>query len=327
MDHHGGRAIRVAVVMPVLDDWRSMAQVTAELDRLLGPRAEAVYVPVDDGSTHQFDPAVTPLPAGVDVQVVRLAANQGHQRAIALGLAHVARHVDADMVLVMDSDGEDRPEDAVRLIEAAVGNPGSVICALRAKRSEGAAFRFFYRIYRSIFQFLTGKEIRFGNFCLIPRERLDNILYNPGVWNNLAATLLRARVPIEFLPTDRGSRFFGESRMNFIGLVMHGMSVISVFSDVAIGRIVVLLTGLLAALSACIGVVLGIKLTTTIFVPGYATTVILFLANMLISSLFIGFGVILLLLNARSSPAALPTMLYDHLVKDVSRHAPSRAAA
>ncbi|MEM6549703.1 MAG: glycosyltransferase [Pseudomonadota bacterium] len=310
----------VAVVMPVLDDWPSLAKLISDVEDLRGPDSPRfVYVAADDGSRNGFADSDEDLPYGVELHVVKLKANQGHQRAIALGLAYVERSLHVEAVVVMDSDGEDLPTDVYRLINQAQANPGALVCAKRAKRSEGLAFRLCYTLYRWVFQMLTGKTINFGNFSLIPTERLPNILYNQGIWNNLAATMLRSRVPMIFEPTERGSRYFGESRMNFVGLVLHGISVISVFSDVVIARIVILLTMLFAVLTLGILVTLGIKLEGSVFIPGYATTVILFLANMIVTSLFIGFAVVIMLLNTRVLTTSLPSQLFDDLVLRTER--------
>lgn len=316
----------LAVVMPVLDDWDSARRLVRDLDAELAGLADVSYVMVDDGSSGPI-PAPASFAEGRDVHLVELAANQGHQRAIALGLVHVRRALDADMVLVMDSDGEDRPEDARRMLERWREAPRSVVCAQRAKRSEGLLFRLFYAVYRAMFQLLTGRAISFGNFSAIPAAVLDKVLYHPGIWNNLAATLLRCRTPISFIPTVRGKRYFGSSKMNFTNLVVHGLSVISVFSDIVVSRIVIFLAAILAAFSIVVTTVVYLKLFTTTFVPGYATSVILFLANMLVSSIFTGFAVIILLLNGRSSPPALPTALYDQLVRAVRRRSDALRSA
>jgi glycosyltransferase involved in cell wall biosynthesis len=257
------------------------------------------------------------------IQVLRLRANQGHQRAIALGLAYASRELSFDFAIVMDSDGEDRPADVARLIAAFETNPNSLIVAHRQQRSEGLAFIAFYHAYKFMFRRLTGKPISFGNFSLIPRARIDNVIYNPGVWNNFAATMLKSRAPISFVPTIRGKRFFGASRMSFSALAIHGMSAISVFSDIVIGRIMFGLCLLTLALVLGVAGVIAGKFVADFyriegyFIPGYTTNVVLILMNTLVSSLFVGLLMILSLLSARSAPAALPAALLDHLTASV----------
>jgi hypothetical protein len=49
--------------------------------------------------------------------------NLGHQRAIAIGLGYLKATVPGKFLIVMDSDGQDRPEDVRRLLAAAGANP------------------------------------------------------------------------------------------------------------------------------------------------------------------------------------------------------------
>ena len=123
----------IAIVTPVLDDWEAFAKLVAELAR--GFRAGDVafhVVAVDDGSNNSFNPATIALPPGayvMDFEIVRLALNLGHQRAIAVGLCAVLERRDIDAVVVMDSDGEDRPEDIAALLAASEHAPGRPILA------------------------------------------------------------------------------------------------------------------------------------------------------------------------------------------------------
>jgi glycosyltransferase involved in cell wall biosynthesis len=308
----------LAVVMPVLNDWASAAAVVKALaaEDLGGGHVHAVLV--DDGSTETPDPADF---AGtyIQVHVVRLRANQGHQRAIALGLAHVRRSLDVEHVLVMDADGEDRPDAAPRLLAEARANPGEIVVARRGRRSEGPIFRVFYQVYKWLFALMTDRAINFGNFSVIPADRLDMVLFNVGIWNNFAATMLRSRAPIRFCDVDRGSRYHGESRMNFTSLVVHGLGAVAVFSDLVVGRMIILLAGFLALIGASALGVAVLRFTTDIFIPGYATTVVLFLASIGLNALLLGFVTMVLLLNGRSAPFVVPEAVFEQLVERVER--------
>lgn len=310
---------RIVVVTPVLNDWLSLNELMKELAAL--PDVGLHVLAVDDGSAEPFRPSADLLTGAVKrIQILRLRANQGHQRAIALGLAYAMRNLAFDCALVMDCDGEDEPSDVARMIMEGRQKPHSLIVAQRRRRSEGLGFVLFYHAYRMLFLSLTGKPISFGNFSLLPRTLVDRVLFNPGVWNNFAATMLRSRAPIAFLPTTRGKRYFGASTMNFSSLIVHGMSAISVFSDIVIGRLVIGLCLLIGLFAIAVAGVFAAKYITVhfhiagLFVPGYITNVVLILSNMLVTSLFIGLLMILSLLASRSTPAALPSILLDHLV-------------
>lgn len=304
------------VLIPVLDDWESLKVLISRLDAQdLGAGRKVNVVVVDDGSRSVPNMEVSTLTGIISsITIVSLKANQGHQRALALGLAYIYRNMSPEFVIVMDSDGEDRPEEVPRLVEEYDRKPDHIIVAKRLRRSEGFIFRLFYQIYKLLFMSFTGKPISFGNFSLIPQARLQNVIFNSGVWNNLAATVLKSRVPIAFVPTNRGARYHGKSTMNFTSLMIHGFSAMAIFSDVVIGRIIFFLTFMAIFVSAAVVSVLIIKLGTDIFVPGYATTIILFLGTFLALSLLTGFLMILTLLSRREQPSALPSQLVEELV-------------
>lgn len=310
----------LVIVTPVLNDWDSLGQLVLELGELKGLQDYRVtLLAVDDGSITITPPPRSALKGGlVDIVILRLKANQGHQRAIALGLAYAYNNLAPDRLAVMDSDGEDRPVELENMLAAAADNPDAILVAQRRRRSESFVFRAFYALYKLMFFGLTGKPISFGNFSVIPGSRLENILFNPGVWNNFAATVLKCRIPIQFVPTSRGQRYFGKSKMSFTGLMIHGFSAISVFTDIVIGRIIALLSAVSVFVGIAIVGVILVKLTTSIFVPGYATNLIMFLSSLLALSLLLGFFMILSLLASREQAASLPTRLVEGLAGDVT---------
>jgi hypothetical protein len=128
----------------------------------------------------------------------------------------------------MDSDGEDRPADIPRLLEMASKRPGHIVCVWRMRRPGQVVFRCWYECYKVSFRLLTGAWINFGNFCLVPGEKLETLVRNSSIWNNLAATLTRSRIPLVGFPSNRGKRYAGKSKMNFVSLVLHGLSACTV---------------------------------------------------------------------------------------------------
>lgn len=314
---------RIAVVMPVLNDWESMAALINDIRRESAlSDLDMVFVPVDDGSSEPYDPAVWEPEQIPQVHCVRLRANLGHQRAIAMGLAYVRENLAVDAVVVMDSDGEDRPADVVKLLQQHDQWPDHVIVAERTQRSESAMFKLFYVFYRMIFSTLTGLSIRFGNFSLVPATRLENILFSPNIWNHYAATLLRARVPIHFLPTERGTRYFGQSKMNFVSLLLHGLGAVAVYSEVVIGRLLIGIAALSVSTLTAIAVVVATRLFTDLLIPGYATTVVLFLGTLLTLSLMITFMIIMTLLSLRIFPTVVPVNVMTTYIRSVSSGGP-----
>jgi polyisoprenyl-phosphate glycosyltransferase len=320
---------RVVVITPVYNDWECFRQLLFELDAI-APTLDGStlsVVAVDDGSERSADPdrlGVADIRHLASVEVVRLICNLGHQRAIAVGLARVNARADHDAVVVMDCDGEDQPGDVPRLLQALREEPGRAVMARRAHRSEGFLFRSLYALYKRIFRVLTGQRISFGNFSAFPSTLVDQLVNLPEIWNNLAAGLTRSQLPFRSIPTNRGVRFAGSSKLNLTSLVIHGLSAVSVYTDVVFVR--VLLFSLAVAGVTLIGLaaVVGIRLFTDLAIPGWASTVGGILSIMLVQVLILSSGAIFLLLHNRSSPSVIPARAAADYVKAVAELIPHR---
>jgi polyisoprenyl-phosphate glycosyltransferase len=300
----------VAIVTPVFDDWEAFAALIAEIARCFHGGDIAFHVlAVDDGSTAAPDPAGFVLPAGsciAEIEVVRLALNLGHQRAIATGLCAVADRRDIDGVVIMDCDGEDRPEDIAALLDASKLNPGRIVLAHRAKRSESRAFRFWYAVYKMLFHTLTGRVISFGNYALLPVPAVRRLVHMPELWNNLPATIMRSRVPYTTVPTQRGKRYAGRSSMNLVALVVHGLSAMSVYTDMIFVRTLIA-AAMIAGLSmlGIIGVIL-VRVVTDLAVPGWTTVAVGDLLIVLLQTVVIVIATGLMMLSGRSNRPIIP---------------------
>jgi glycosyltransferase involved in cell wall biosynthesis len=315
------------IIMPVFNDWSSVAPLLGQLDEELSRKNLKVEVLlIDDGST--IKPPSNLYPAGSKqiekIEILRLRRNLGHQRAIAIALAHIEENVSCQAVVVMDADGEDKPEDAVRLIEEfQAGDRESVIFAQRTRRSENFLFRASYFIYRRLYKTLTGQEIRIGNFSIIPRELLTRIVVVSEIWNHYSSGILKARIPHQYIPTDRSNRLAGSSRMNYTQLVIHGLSAISIYGDV-IGVRALMVSGLLAMVSLILIVIaIVIRSATDLAIPGWATYVIGLSFIILLQSITISFSFVFLILNGRNNYSFLPQRDYQYFVLDVQRVFPA----
>jgi hypothetical protein len=245
----------VLILIPSYDDWDALRLLLPRIDSAVADSAwKASVLIVDDGSS---DPCPTDWPgtnlhALESVRLLHLRCNLGHQRAIALGLYHAHEFTSADAVLVMDGDGEDRAEDIPVLLDEFERSGGThTVFAARTRRMESCTFQFFYRAYKLIHLVLTGIEVRVGNFSVVPRPALTRLMVVSDLWNHYAAAVLRARLPRRLVPLERGARLAGHSRMNFVSLLVHGLSAISVFADRVSAR-------LLAA--SCVLAIAGLSL-------------------------------------------------------------------
>lgn len=295
-------ARRLTVIMPVYDDWESATRLIGEIGGALANSGMTVdVVAVDDCSTEPPPETLPPILGIAAIECLQLAANLGHQRAIAVGLMAVAARAGLDLVAVMDSDGEDRPGDLRRLAELAAADPAKAFVAQRARRSEGFGFRLFYWLYVRLFRLLTGQRIAFGNFSVLQAGQVRRVTGNSHIWNNFPAALLQSRIPVHYVPTVRGKRYAGRSRMNFVGLVAHGLGAISVLSEAVFIRILIASIGLLLLSLGLAGAALYIKLFTDLGLPNWATTVLGFALVISIQALMMPILMAFLLLNNRAT--------------------------
>ena len=287
----------LVILLPVFNDWESVRRLLPVLDHhLLASNRTARVLLVDDGSTAEAPTTLIqePLAAIGPVEILHLRRNLGHQRAIAIGLYHVQESLSPGAVVVMDADGEDRPADVPALLDEFEKSGGrDIVFAARTKRLESPVFRVFYHLYRITHRALTGIPVRVGNFSVLPAQALTRLVVVSELWNHYAAAVFKARLPHRTLPLPRGQRLAGESHMNFVSLLVHGLSAISVFSEVVSARLLAA-----SALFALAGLVLMPAVSA--FAAGLLLVVVLQAITFAVLFCF-------LIVNGRSAMGFMPT--------------------
>ena len=66
------------------------------------------------------------------------------------------KNLNFDAMVIMDSDGEDNPEDIIKLVNKFSETSAQVVFAARERRSENLLFKFFYLLFRPLNWFLNG---------------------------------------------------------------------------------------------------------------------------------------------------------------------------
>lgn len=248
------------VVTPVYEDVEASSRLFKELAAVFGQ--EGVYVvAVDDGSVRQPVAISNISAAGINGVVIKLKRNVGHQRAIAIGLNYVAdQFSETRRVVVMDSDGEDLPLSIRDLMQPLESADVDVVVAQRKSRVETLRFKTFYVVYRWLFKLLTGRGISFGNFMALKPAALKRLVAMQELWIHVASCVLISRLRMAVRSLDRGPRYAGQSKMNFVGLALHGFRGLMVFAEDVLVRVGIACT-LVAALSVLGGgSAIGLKL-------------------------------------------------------------------
>lgn len=301
---------KVCILIPVFNDYESLQLLLKDLAAAFEVYADKEYTVllVDDGSSETMQQNGTPLFA--DTKILYLQRNIGHQKAIAIGMAYISENIACDKVLIMDSDGEDTPADAVALLNESQRSPGKIIFAQRKSRQEGSGFRFFYRIYKLSFRLLTGKKISFGNFMVMPKALLDKSVFYSEIWNHIAGGILKAGLPYTAVETHRGKRYAGQSKMGFTSLLLHGLGAIAVFIEVIASRLLIFSLLLIGISLVAILALLGIKTFTNLAIPGWTSTVVSAMLIVLLQSFLLSLFTIFLYLSSQSQRKFIPARHY-----------------
>lgn len=310
--------MNIIILVPVYNDWRSFDSLIAEIEKNFTSTDDTVrIVAVNDSSTESYQSVIssTKFP----VTIINLLVNVGHQRAICIGLAYVAEHMTHNnVVVVMDSDGEDKASDILTLIKSTVeSNFKRITFASRRKRKEGISFKLFYILYKFLVKLLTGNTINFGNFSCIPFSLLPKIVSNPLLWNHYSGSIIKSRIPYTTIPLDRGKRIHGTSKMNLISLFLHGLSVISIYNEILAIRIIFSSALGITLTVLCSLIVIVIKVFTDLAVPGWASNIVLLIVIITIQLFIVGLTTVLLTLNNRSNHQRLPKTFYKEYIESV----------
>jgi len=305
------------IIIPQFNDWEALNLLIEKINADVSPQIlqNTTLLVVDDcSSTYRSKPFVHF--GGKEIKVMRLYRNLGHQKAIAIGLSYVAEKIPADKVIVMDADGEDAPGDINKLVARSLEEPDKIIFAERNKRTENFVFRFFYVIYKMVFKLLTGKVITFGNFSLVPQQRLQNLVRVSEIWNNYPGGVIKSRIPYDSVLTNRAKRLAGESKMNFVSLVLHGLSAISVMIDTTAVRILIFSIFMSGLAVAFIIVIIFLKLIGNA-TPGWASTLGSTLMILMLQSFLISLFLVFMVLQHRSQQNFIPAVHYRDFVEKV----------
>jgi len=233
---------KIIILIPVYNDWQSVFKLLENIDKGLevwdSDVAHISAIIVNDASTEERPINTSTFNSLKSVQVINMKENKGHARCNAAGLKYISANSDFDLVIPMDADGEDRPEELGPLLCKAYEYPEKVITANRIKRSEGIFFRFCYLSHKYLTFIFTGKLIKYGNFTCLPKFAINQMINDSATWSSFSGSLAKIikDEDLTSVSSTRGTRYFGPSKMSFINLLKHSLSIMAVFKKTLLIR-------------------------------------------------------------------------------------------
>ena len=229
------------ILIPVYNDWQSVSKLLNNIDSEVNNwNANISVIIVNDGSTEKRSGLESNYKKIKSIKILNMKENRVHQRCIAAGLKYIYEKENFDRVIVMDADGEDKPEELNDFYKKSEENPNLTITGNRYKRSEGVVFKFLYEIHKLITLIFTGKLIKFGNFTCLPKEHVQQLIQKPYLWNSYSSSVVKAIKERTYIYSTRGNRYVLPSKMNFFALIFHSLAIISVFSNLVVIRSIAL---------------------------------------------------------------------------------------
>ena len=248
--------IKIKILIPVYNDWRSVFKLLENINVVVSTlEGDFSVIIVNDSSTEARPELSTDFEKLKSIKVINMKKNRGHARCNAAGLKYINEKEDFDYVIPMDGDGEDRPEELSLLIEKIKEYPGTVVTAIRVKRSEGFIFKLCYLVHKYLTLVFTGQTIKYGNYTCLPKSAVNAMVNEPATWSSFSGALAKIEKDRKSIPSERGTRYFGPSKMSFINLLKHSLSIIAVFKTTLLIRSILFLIAYLFLMIGKISIV------------------------------------------------------------------------
>ena len=223
---------KIKILIPVYNDWESLIKLLDEINKVITDikNTEFDCMIVNDASTIKF-PEIK-VPKNIKkIEIFNMKENRGHARCNAFAIRYLSKKNDFDHLIVMDGDGEDRPEEIKYLVNQALEDQEVSVVAKRVKRSEGFLFQILYEVHKLITLVFTGKQINFGNYSCLTKKDVVTLSQQESLWSSFSGTLKKSISRLNTINSIRGSRYFGPSKMSLFNLVIHSFSIIAVFKS------------------------------------------------------------------------------------------------
>ncbi len=233
---------KIIILIPVFNDWQSLIKLLEEINNTIEDMNESNFhcIVINDASTIE-SPKLN-IPKNIrSLDIINMKENRGHARCNAFGIRYLAKNIDFDHLILMDGDGEDRPEEIISLVERALTDQTTSVVANRIKRSEGPFFQLLYQIHKSITFIFTGKRISFGNYSCLTNKDVKLLSEKVSLWSSFSGSVKKHISKLNSVKSIRGLRYFGPSKMSLFKLIIHSFSIIAVFKNIVFLRSAILI--------------------------------------------------------------------------------------
>ena len=223
---------KIKILIPVYNDWESLIKLLDEINKVIEDIKSVEFdcMIVNDASTTK--PPDIKVPKNIKkIEIFNMKQNRGHARCNAFGLRYLSKKDDFDHLIVMDGDGEDRPEEIKYLVNQALEDQEVSVVAKRVKRSEGPIFQILYEIHKLITLLFTGKQVNFGNYSCLTKKDVITLSQQESLWSSFSGTVKKSILRLNTINSTRGLRYFGPSKMSLLNLGIHSFSIIAVFKS------------------------------------------------------------------------------------------------
>jgi glycosyltransferase involved in cell wall biosynthesis len=237
------------ILIPIFNDWKSAFKLIENIDDIVKDKKDKFSILlINDGSTEETSSLISYVNNINSIKILNLIKNGGHGQAIATGLKYINDNINFDYAIPMDGDGEDRPEEILEFIKLINDSSPEVITAVRIKRSESLVFKVCYQIHKIVTLLLSGHLVKFGNYSCLSKKSVEQLVSSGSIWLSYSGAVTKNFPSFLSIPSIRGVRYFGPSKMNFFNLVKHSLKISAVFKESVFIRsaLLVLLLSLLS---------------------------------------------------------------------------------
>ena len=225
------------ILIPIFNDRESLTKLIEDINfEIKDLTSQISIIVVNDASSQQIIDNYPNIENINSIEIINMKENRGHTRCIASGLKYIFEKKEFDYVIPMDGDGEDRPEEIKNFIQLAEQSEDQTIVGERTKRSESLFFKLCYQAHKILTFGFTGQSIKFGNFTCLSKSTIEKMLNEKATWNSFSGSLKKVEKDLLSIPSFRGTRYFGPSKMSFFNLLKHSLSIISVFRKTVLIR-------------------------------------------------------------------------------------------